>query len=237
LYTARMKKITHIAAAALILIPFFASAHEQRVLNLNGTLYEFVVGSLGEPIIVDDKTGLDLTITKIGSEKLYGAQVRAGKIPESAAPVSGLEATIKAEVFVGTTVMPMSLSGVWGQPGKYKTLFFPTEVTKLGYHIHGTIDSATIDERFTCSEKGHTMNAMQKDMPGMAHEKTPELPANTVFQTGSFGCPKAKAEFGFPQKAHEQGETNYAQLLASITSVLALGASAFAYIHSLRKHK
>lgn len=134
-----------------------ASAHEQRVLDLNGTLYYFVVGSLNEPIVVDDKTGLDLQIQKIGARTKYEALVQAGEIPEKNTPVVGLEETLKADIFVDSNVKTMEISKVWGQDGKYKSLFYPTSTAKIGYRIYGTIDGVEINETFVCNPAGHVM--------------------------------------------------------------------------------
>jgi hypothetical protein len=217
-----IKIILLLSIAALAPITTFA--HEQRVLDIHGTLYQIVVGSLNEPIVVGDKTGLDLTIKKIGVRKYFEKQVRDGKIPENATPVLDLEKSLKVEIYSDAKTMPMELSAAWGQPGKYKTLFYPTSTTKFSYHIFGIIDGSEIDERFTCNEKGHDMKDMLM-LAGKTHTVA-DVPASVLervlYSGHSFGCAQAKADFGFPDTAHEQNTPNYAAIFALCISVISI---------------
>lgn len=219
----------------LILLAFFtaqtAYAHEQRVLDLNGTLYYFVVGSLNEPVVVDDRTGLDLQVQKIGARTKYEAQVKEGEIPDKAAPVVGLEETLKAEIFVDSQVQAMELSKVWGAEGKYKTLFYPTSVATIGYRLYGTIEGVEVNEIFVCNPAGHVMKAQEAThtmedgttMEGHDMHMSGEDDEHVVYTSGSFGCPKAKADYGFPAQAEEHDDDNAQNMLTLALAALAFG--------------
>jgi hypothetical protein len=116
--------------AVSLLLPGVASAHEQRDVGS----YHFVVGFLNEPSIVDQMNGLDLTITTTADKK----------------PVEGAEKTLKAEVIVGgnAKVMPLPLAARFGMPGKYAAYFMPTAAGAYIFHISGTINGDTVDQRF-----------------------------------------------------------------------------------------
>lgn len=230
-----MKTFTAITTLLASIIGFqIASAHEQRVLDLNGTLYYFVVGSLNEPVVVDDRTGLDLQVHKIGTRAKYEALVKAGDIPEKNTPVIGLEETLKAEIFVGAQVQPMELSKLWGEAGKYKTLFYPTSVATIGYRIYGTVDSVAFDQTFVCNPAGHVMKPAEtthtmEDGTVMEGHTMPSsgsaLSENVIFSDGSFGCPKAKSDYGFPGKAEEHDDDNTQQMITLVLAALAFGIS------------
>ena len=235
-----MKKTVVSAIALLTLISAqSASAHEQRVLDLNGTLYHLVVGSLNEPVVVDDRSGLDLQVHKIGARAKYEALVKAGDIPEKTAAVTGLEETLKADIFVDSNVKQMELSKVWGEDGKYKTLFYPTSVATIGYRIYGTIDGVEVNETFICNPAGHIMKPKEEEhvmedgsvMAGHEMKPATAMNDNVVFSDGSFGCPKPKADFGFPAQAEEHDDDNARQLITLALAALAFG---MALNHTLR---
>ena len=45
---------------SLVLQPQFAFAHEKQLLSINGKPYLLVVGSIGEPVYINDKSGVEL---------------------------------------------------------------------------------------------------------------------------------------------------------------------------------
>jgi len=113
-----------------LLLPGIASAHEQRDVGQ----YHFVVGFLSEPAISDQMNGIDVTVTTTADKK----------------PVEGADKTLKAEVIVGGNAksMPISLQSRFGMPGKYAGYFMPTATGSYIFHFTGTIDGATVDQRF-----------------------------------------------------------------------------------------
>jgi hypothetical protein len=103
------------------------AAHESRDID-DLTL---VVGFLDEPVYAGQKSGLDLRITHDG------------------APVEGAEETLEAEVTHGSETRTLEISPRFGEPGAYRSVFFPTAAGSYTFRIFGQIDGEPIDETFT----------------------------------------------------------------------------------------
>ena len=91
-----------IALAALLGAPLLASAHEHQEFKIGTKYYQFTVGSLNEPVAVDDKTGVDLRVNQI-SAPISGHDETMQKA-EPGTPVTGLESTLKVELIAGKTI-------------------------------------------------------------------------------------------------------------------------------------
>lgn len=102
-------------------------AHETREV---GDL-TFVVGFLDEPVYSGQKSGLDLRISR------------------GDAPVEGAEETLEAEVTFSGQSRVLDISPVFGQPGAYRSVFFPTAAGPYTFHVFGEVDGQAIDESFT----------------------------------------------------------------------------------------
>jgi hypothetical protein len=126
--------VAAIAAVVMLLVSVgVASAHEHRQVGD----YQFIVGFLNEPAIVEEPNGLDLRVHK-GQE-------------DQGTPVEGLDKTLKAEVTSGGQTMPLELKAAFGQPGNYKGNFIPTAEGDYTFHITGTINGQPVDQKFTSS--------------------------------------------------------------------------------------
>jgi len=181
----------HIVAAfvfgLLVSLPMIASAHQRELYNISGTDYLMVIGSLAEPIVVDDKTGLDLRVMKADPSDPTNASA------EGVAPVTGLETLLKFELIAGDKKKVQDIAAVHGAPGSYKTTFYPTVATTLTYRLFGTINNTPVDLTFTCNPAGLTASPEDKTEVHMGDNVVRK------FKAGQFGCPQAKAEFGFPE--------------------------------------
>jgi hypothetical protein len=93
--------------------------------------YTFVVGFLDEPVYSGQKSGLDLRVSR-GEE-----------------PVEGLEETLQVEVTFGDSTRELPLSPAFGEPGAYRSVFFPTAAGPYTFRVFGDIDGEPIDESFT----------------------------------------------------------------------------------------
>lgn len=102
-------------------------AHEVRDVGE----YTFVVGFLDEPAFSGQKSGLDLRVSRGGE------------------PVEGLEETLQAEVTFGDSTRELPLSPAFGEPGAYRSVFFPTAAGPYTFRIFGDIDEKPVDESFT----------------------------------------------------------------------------------------
>lgn len=103
------------------------SAHEAREVGE----YTFAVGFLDEPVYTGQKSGLDLRVSR-GEE-----------------PVEGLAETLRAEVTFDGETRSLEISPDFGEPGAYRSVFFPTAAGPYTFHIFGEVDGTTVDENFT----------------------------------------------------------------------------------------
>jgi hypothetical protein len=91
----------------------------------------FVVGFLEEPVFSGQKSGLDLRVSR------------------GETPVEGLEETLQAEVTFDGQVRALEISPAFGEPGAYRSVFFPTAAGPYTFHIFGDVEGVAVDEEFT----------------------------------------------------------------------------------------
>ncbi len=171
--------ISIVAVSFFLMIPFLASAHQHATYEIGGVEYEFTIGSLNEPIVVDDKTGVDFRV----------ARGQHGSAEST--PVTGLENDLKVELIAGDKRKILDLVPVYNTPGSYKATFFPTIPTTLSYRIFGTINDTPVDLTFTCAEEGQA--AVDEG------EKEISAGVTQIMKGGGFGCPAPKSDLGFPE--------------------------------------
>lgn len=186
-----MKYSLPIIALALfaLVLPTSALAHETQVFEVNGEKYRFVIGSLNEPIVVDDKTGFFMSVAEdSGTEEEADHHSTEGAI-------TGLEESLKVELIAGDKKKTLDISPVYNTPGSYQAPFYPTVATTLSYRVFGTIHETPVDLTFTCTPAGHTK----------AEEDTTRVEVSDkvarVLKTGAFGCPQPKEAMGFPEES------------------------------------
>ena len=117
-----------VLGAVLVMVSIgTARAHEVREV---GDL-TFTVGFLDEPVYSGQKSGLDLRVSR-GEE-----------------PIEGVEETLTAEVTFGGASHDLPISPVFGEPGAYRSVFFPTAAGPYTFHLSGSADGQQVDESFT----------------------------------------------------------------------------------------
>ncbi len=174
----------------LAALPLVASAHEHASYVIGGTQYDIVIGSLNEPMVVDDKTGLDLTISSGG----HMAMSDDGDMePQGGNPAIGLENSLKVEMIAGDTKKSFDIDPQFGKPGAYKMTFYPTAATPFSYRLYGEINKTPVDIRFACLPDGATATD--------EGEKDISAGVKQLMKGGAFGCPLPKEDLGFPQPA------------------------------------
>lgn len=189
-----------------ISLPMIASAHERQLINIGGTDYLFVVGSLGEPVVVDDKTGVDLRV------KIADPKAPTDSSALLAKPVEGLDQTLKVEISGGDKKRTFDLAPAYKDPGAYKAVFFPTVETALTYRFVGTINNTAVDLSFICGAEGSVATEDKSEV---------KLGEGVIrkYKNGKFGCPLAKETLGFPEAAmsihelHEDGEHHMMEVM------------------------
>ena len=93
-----------LAIAFFSLAPF-ASAHERDTFKIGDKYYLLTVGSLNEPFVVDNISGVDLRVSQVAGPGGNGASKETGK----GTPVTGLEQTLKVELAAGDKKETLSL--------------------------------------------------------------------------------------------------------------------------------
>jgi hypothetical protein len=185
------------AAFALNVGAPVASAHEHDVYRIGGGYYVVTVGSLNEPFIVDDLSGVDLRV-----EQLPGAPTAGAKGALKGAPVSRLEQTLKVELSAGDKKETLTLEPSYSAPGSYSAKFIPTVQATYSYRVFGTIAGNAIDLTFSCAPGEVSEDAQDNSTVKVSETVT------RIAKTGGFGCPAARGPSGFPEPAHSSYELN-----------------------------
>lgn len=186
-----MKKIlTALPALLMLVLPLAASAHQHGTYVIGGTQYDFVIGSLNEPITVDDKTGVDFRVTSGGHMMMADD---GDMEPGGGKPAVGLEEKLKVELIAGDKKKTFDLEPVHGTPGSYTAPFYPTVATTLAYRFFGEINGTPVDLTFTCRAEG--ADAVEEG------EKDISTGVKQIMKGGGFGCPSPKENLGFPEQS------------------------------------
>ena len=124
----RIGRAAVLASALIALTVGAVMAHEERAIGD----HVFVVGMAEEPVFTGQKSGLEFRVSHDGEE-----------------PVEGLEETLQAEVTFGGETRELEISPVFGEPGAYRSVFFPTAAGPYAFRIFGELDGEPFDETFT----------------------------------------------------------------------------------------
>jgi hypothetical protein len=186
-----------------------AFAHERQLYTIGGQDYLIVIGSLNEPIFVDDKSGVDLRVLRADPNNPMNSSA------EGAAPVEGLEETLQVELGAGNVTRVLQLEPAFGEPGAYEAPFYPTVATTLTYRLFGTINNTPVDLTFTCTPTG--------EAGAVADNSTVQISEGVVRKgiEGGYGCPAPLTDAGFPEPLVSNNEivTSLEQLRSEIQSM------------------
>lgn len=164
-----------------------AFAHERALFTIGENDYLFVIGSIDEPVFVDDKSGVELAVYSPDPNDPMNSRANQTQ------PVEGLEEALQVEVIAGDQQTVFSLEPAFMQPGRYEAVFFPTVETTYSYRVFGNINGTDFDYTFTCNPAGH--------VEAPANATAVEISENVTRheQAGVFGCPVERADLGFPE--------------------------------------
>lgn len=164
-----------------------AFAHERQLYTIGDQDYLIVIGSLNEPIFIDDKSGVDLRVLRADPNNPMNSSA------EGAAPVEGLEETVQVELAAGNNTRVLQLEPAFGEPGAYEAPFYPTVATTISYRLFGTINNTPVDLTFTCTPTG--------EAGAVADNSTVQISEGVVRKgiEGGYGCPAPLADAGFPE--------------------------------------
>jgi hypothetical protein len=185
-------------AIAMVGLASLASAHEHDTFKIGDKYYLLTVGSLNEPFIVDNISGVDLRVSQVSGPGSNGASKATGK----GTPVTGLEQSLRVELAAGNKKETLSFDPSAKDPGAYAASFIPTVRTTYSYRIFGTINGSAVDLTFTCVA-GEVSETAEDDRQLKVSDTITQL--NKV---GAFGCPVSRKSMGFPEPALSSYELN-----------------------------
>jgi hypothetical protein len=187
-----------VAFAALFSFAPLAAAHERDTFKIGDKYYLLTVGSLNEPFLVDNISGVDLRVSQLPGPGGDGAGSAAGK----GVPVTGLERTLKVELAAGNKKETLPFDPSDKAPGSYAAIFIPTVQTTYSYRIFGTIDNNSVDFTFTCVTGEVSESAEDNSQMKVSGSIT------RLRKIGAFGCPDSKKAMGFPEPSLSSYEMN-----------------------------
>ena len=182
------------ALVSLVSVTPQAFAHERQLYTIGGQDYLIVIGSLNEPIFVDDKSGVDLRVLTADPNNPMNSTA------EGAVPAEGLEETVQVELGAGNVTKVLQLEPAFGEPGAYEAPFYPTVATTLTYRLFGTINNTPVDLTFTCTPTG--------EAGATADNSTVQVSEGVVRKgiEGGYGCPAPVTDAGFPEPLMSNNE-------------------------------
>ena len=145
--------ITIATAAILVLsssgiLQNVAFAHQRQLFTIGDKDYLFVVGSLGEPLYLDQKSGVDFSAFWPDPSDPVNSRANGSK------PIEGLENMLKVEVVAGDKNKTFDFEPAFMNPGHYEASFFPTVETTYNYSLFGDINGTNFRATWTCSPAG-----------------------------------------------------------------------------------
>jgi hypothetical protein len=186
--------ITTIAIAAILVLSStgilqnMAFAHQRQLFTIGDKDYLFVVGSIGEPLYVDQKSGVDMSAYWPDPSDPVNSQANGTK------PIEGLESMLKVDVSAGDKNKTLDFEPAFRDPGVYEAPFFPTVETTYNYTVFGNINGTDFEATWTCSPGGG-------ESEPISDNSTVEISPNVTRKSivGSFGCPLPVSDAGFPE--------------------------------------
>ncbi len=134
-------------------------------------------------------------------------------------PVNGLEQTLKVEISAGDQKKILDLRPVWGSPGSYSAVFYPTMQTTYTYRLFGTINAVDVDLSFVCNP------ASTEAAPTDTTAKKMSDTVTQLTKGGAFSCPEAREDIEFPSRTNGKSVQHSGP---SSTVAIALAAVAIA---------
>lgn len=179
-----------VVTIATVLVTSFVTqnvyAHQRQLFTIGEEDYLFVVGSLNEPIFVDDKTGVDFAAYIPDPTDPANSQANGTK------PIEGFENILKVELAAGDKKKVLNFEPAYQNPGHYEATFFPTIETTYNYTLFGNINGTDFRATWTCTPAAGEP---------LSNNSTVPISDNVIRKSiiGSFGCPESRTDLGFPE--------------------------------------
>lgn len=186
--TTTIATVAILLLSSLCILQNVAFAHQRQLFTIGDKDYLFVVGSLGEPLYIDQKSGVDFSAFWPDPSDPVNSRAHGSK------PIEGLENMLKVEVVAGDKNKTFDFEPAFMNPGHYEAPFFPTVETTYNYTLFGVINGTNFKATWTCSPAGGEGTLI-------SNNSTVEISPNVTRKSmmGSFGCPQPLSEAGFPE--------------------------------------
>jgi hypothetical protein len=177
-----------LAISPIGIIQNTAFAHQRQLFTIGDKDYLFVVGSIGEPLYVDQKSGVAMSAYWPDPSDPVNSQANGTK------PIEGLESMLKVDVSAGDKNKTLNFEPAFGEPGSYEAPFYPTVETTYNYTVFGNINGTNFKATWTCNPAGG-------EGTPISDNSTVEISPNVTRKSmmGSFGCPQPLSAAGFPE--------------------------------------
>src|SRR5688500_7582468 len=116
--------------------------HESRLYTIGNQDYWITVGSMNEPVYVDDKSGAETFIRMADPENPLDRNANGTKM------IDGLEKTLKFEISAGDKKKILEIEPAFKDPGHYEAVFYHKIETTYNYRLFGTINNVCISIYF-----------------------------------------------------------------------------------------
>ena len=186
--TTTIATVTILLLSSSCILQNVAFAHQRQLFTIGDKDYLFVVGSLGEPLYIDQKSGVDFSAFWPDPSDPVDSRANGSK------PIEGLENMLKVEVVAGDKNKTFDFEPAFMNPGHYEAPFFPTVETTYNYTLFGVINGTNFRATWTCSPAGGEGTLI-------SNNSTVEISPNVTRKSmmGGFGCPQPLSEAGFPE--------------------------------------
>lgn len=162
------------------------SAHENRLYSIGNKDYWITVGSINEPVFVDDKSGAEVFVKTADPSNPLDSNANGSKM------IEGLEKDLKFEISAGDKKKVFEIEPAWRDPGHYEAVFYPTVETTYNYRLFGAINNVTLSLDFQCQTtegEGNQDNSTKQVSDGVVQKA----------QRGGFGCITSRTDVSFPE--------------------------------------
>jgi hypothetical protein len=163
-------------------------AHQRQLFTIGNKDYLFVVGSIGEPLYVDQKSGVELFAYWPDPSDPVNSQANGTK------PIEGLEGMLKVDISAGDKNRTLDFEPAFRDPGHYEAPFYPTVETTYNYTVFGSINGTKFNSTWTCSPGGGESDPISDNS---TVEFSPNVTRKSIM--GGFGCPLPVSDAGFPE--------------------------------------
>lgn len=160
--------------------------HESRLYTIGNQDYWITVGSINEPVYVDDKSGAEAFIRMADPTNPLDRNSNGTKM------IEGLEKTLKFEISAGDKKKILEIEPAFDDPGHYEAVFYPTIETTYNYRLFGSLNNVSLSLDFQCSTseaEGNQDNSTKQVSEGVTQKA----------QRGAFGCITARTDASFPE--------------------------------------